>query len=375
VAAQVRGGETLDAICRNLDLGDSEFAALIGKMRAHFRFHIHPGQSYRAVFLREPGEMRLQSFALEARSGERLHRLDRCDTVPEAPEYAYLEEDVPVQTDTVAVSGVLRGNLFDSFLSLGETPALIDEVTRIFAWDIDFFRDPREGDAFQALIEKRFSPDGRFLGYGSLLGARYENAGRAFDAILYKERFYGADGRSLEKRLMKAPLRFSRISSGFSRSRLHPVLGIRRPHWGVDYAAPSGTPILAAGSGVVAYAKWVGGYGKTIKIRHNGVYSTYYAHLRGYARGISAGRRVSQGQVIGYLGSTGMSTGPHLDYRVEKNGRYINPTQMVSESLQGIPTAERTAFFDHRDQVFALMGVESPVRVASASADSAAGGG
>jgi murein DD-endopeptidase MepM/ murein hydrolase activator NlpD len=254
---------------------------------------------------------------------------------------------------------------------------LVGEITRIFAWDIDFFRDPRPGDGFQILAEKRFrQDDGRFLGYGRVLAARYENAGRSFGAVLYRDRYYTPEGKGLEKQLMKVPLRYNaRVSSGFSSSRLHPVLGVRRPHWGVDYAGPTGTPILAAGSGTIAYAKWVNGYGKTIKIRHNGVYSTYYAHLHGYAPGISAGKRVAQGDVIGYMGSTGLSTGPHLDYRVEKNGRYVNPLTVISDPVAGVSASELPAFLSQRDRYFALLAVEQTRLARHAAPDSALTGG
>jgi murein DD-endopeptidase MepM/ murein hydrolase activator NlpD len=322
--------------------------------------------------------LRLQSFILEARAGDSLHVLDRVDPNVSSPvgegepggviAFQYAEKEIPVRVDTVAVSGELRGNLFDSFLAMGEQPVLVDEMIRIFAWDIDFFRDPRTGDVFQVLMEKRFAPAGRFLGYGEVLAARYENAGRAFDAVRYQGRYFASDGRSLEKQLMKAPLRFSSISSGFSHARLHPILGVKRPHWGVDYVAPAGTPIFAAGDGMVVYAKWCGGYGRTVKIRHNVVYNTYYGHLQGYADAIAAGTRVSQGQVIAYLGMSGLATGPHLDYRVERNGAYVNPRTLVSEALAGVPASDFPAFGAQRDRMLARMGGSVSTRLARRSA-------
>jgi len=358
VVAAVRPGETLDAILRNFDVADREFRGLLQNVRTHFRFPIHVGEVYRAVFAHEPGKPWLKSFSLETRSGETLHSLAldesiaAFDSATDPIAYAYSERQIPVRLDTVTASGTLQGNLFDSFVGLGESPALIDAVTRIFAWDIDFFRDPRVGDSFRVLMEKRYSLGGRFLGYGQVLSARYVNAGHVFDAVLFNNRYYGADGHSLEKRLMKAPLHFTRISSGFTHSRLHPILGVRRPHWGVDYAAPMGTPILAAGDGVVQYAKWSDGYGRTVKIRHNGVYSTYYGHLQGFAKGIGAGKRVTQGQVIAYLGMSGLATGPHLDYRVEKNGAFINPVKIISEPMEGVASTDLAEFQLRRDRFF-----------------------
>jgi murein DD-endopeptidase MepM/ murein hydrolase activator NlpD len=275
--------------------------------------------------------------------------------------------DIPIRTDTVAVNGSLSSNLYEAFVAQGETGALIQQVTKIFAWDLDFFRDPRSGDAFSLLVEKRYGEDGSFRGYGKVLSAKYVNRGKDFYGISYKGAYFNQDGRSMEKMLMKAPLNFARVTSGFSAARMHPVLGVKRPHWGIDYAGPRGTKILAAGDGIIEYSKWVNGYGKTIKIRHNGVYNTYYAHLNGYASGMGAGRRVRQGEVIGYMGMTGLATGVHLDYRVEYNGRYINPASLKMESKQGVEKTEWKEFCDHRDQLLARMSTSEFRHFASVS--------
>jgi murein DD-endopeptidase MepM/ murein hydrolase activator NlpD len=268
---------------------------------------------------------------------------------------AYSVSDIPVRTDTVAVNGILSNNLYDAFVSLGETGALIHQVTKIFAWDLDFFRDPRVGDAFSLLVEKKRGEDGSFRGYGRVLSAKYVNRGREFYGILYRDSYFDEGGRSLEKMLMKAPLNYVRVTSGFSGARMHPVLGVTRPHWGIDYAGPLNTKILAAGDGVVEYAKWVNGYGKTVKIRHNGVYNTYYAHLNGYAAGMRPGRRVRQGEVVAFMGRTGLATGVHLDYRVESQGRYINPASLKMESKVGVAKAELQSFCAYRDVLLARM--------------------
>jgi murein DD-endopeptidase MepM/ murein hydrolase activator NlpD len=268
---------------------------------------------------------------------------------------AYSVSDIPVRTDTVAVNGILSNNLYDAFVSMGETGALIQQVTKIFAWDLDFFRDPRVGDAFSLLVEKKRGEDGSFRGYGRVLSAKYVNRGREFYGILYRDSYFDESGRSLEKMLMKAPLNYVRVSSGFTSARMHPVLGVTRPHWGIDYAGPLNTKILAAGDGVVEYAKWVNGYGKTMKIRHNGVYNTYYAHLNGYAAGMRPGQRVRQGEVVAFMGRTGLATGVHLDYRVEFQGRYINPASLKMESKVGVAKAELQSFCAYRDVLLARM--------------------
>jgi murein DD-endopeptidase MepM/ murein hydrolase activator NlpD len=315
----------------------------------------------------------LQSFLLEDRYSEHKHVLAResrsgtmevtvdsavIASAPVAPSpstLTYTKVEIPIRIDTVAVTGNLSTNLYEAFISKGETPALIQLVTKIFAWDVDFFKDPRVGDAFNLLVEKRYGEDGNFRGYGQVLSAKYVNRGKEFYGILYKGAYFDQQGGSLEKMLLKVPLNFAHVSSGFTSSRLHPILGVNRPHWGVDYAAPKGTKIFAAGDGTIEYAKWVNGYGKTMKIRHNGVYNTYYAHLNGFASGMSAGRRVKQGEVVAFLGMTGMATGPHLDYRVECHGSYINPASLKMEAKEGVAKAEWKEFCDHRDLLLARM--------------------
>src|SRR5690606_845585 len=356
---RVRTGESFNSIARNLDVAESESSLLLTGIREHFGLKLYAGQVYRVVFRIAEGARELHTFILEDRFSEHKHVLTLAAPRPEAlisaslgdeapTDKGYIEEPrpvyekmpIPVRIDTVAVSGVLNTNLYDAFLSRGETGALIHQVTKIFAWDIDFFKDPRVGDEFALLVEKRYGEDGAFRGYGQILSAKYSNRGQDFCGILYNGSYFNEEGRSMEKMLMKAPLNFARVTSNFSRSRMHPVLGVARPHWGIDYGGPLGTKILAAGDGKVEYSKWVNGYGKTIKIRHNGVYNTYYAHLNGYASGIQAGRRVKQGEVIGYMGKTGLATGVHLDYRVEYNGSYINPASLKMESKQGVDKGE-----------------------------------
>lgn len=358
LVTRIQVGESFKGIVQALGLEESEASLLLSSIKENYRFKLFAGQSYRVIFRVAHSGTSVHSFSLEDRYSDTRHQLLRSESAGAGFRVASLDYAVvpiPVRTDTALVVGALATSLYDAFLAKGETPALIQLVTRIFAWDIDFFKDPREGDEFSLLVEKRFGEDGSFRGYGQVLSAKYANGGREFYGILYKGSYFDQKGRSLEKMLLKAPLNFARVSSGFSRSRLHPVLGVARPHWGIDYSAPTGTKILAAGDGTVEYAKWVNGYGKTIKIRHNGIYSTYYAHLNGYAAGIRAGKRVTQRDVIGYLGMTGMATGPHLDYRVERAGSYINPASLKTESKEGVMTAEWKDFCDRRDQLLSRM--------------------
>lgn len=394
LSGRVKTGESFNTIVRGLALPAGDAQCLLGSIKGNFRFKLYAGQAYKCVRRIGPQGPVLDAFLLEDRYSDRRHVLRRpgeaasagmnaasAPALPVGPSaapearpasaaaplpslpggtaapgaLAYSVSDIPVRTDTVAVNGVLSNNLYEAFVSLGETGALIQQVTKIFAWDLDFFRDPRVGDAFSLLVEKKHGEDGSFRGYGRVLSAKYVNRGREFYGILYRDSYFDQDGRSLEKMLMKAPLNYVRVTSGFTSARLHPVLGITRPHWGIDYAGPLNTKILAAGDGVVEYAKWVNGYGKTMKIRHNGVYNTYYGHLNGFAAGMSAGRRVRQGEVVAYMGRTGLASGVHLDYRVEFQGRYINPASLKMEAKAGVAKAEWQSFCAYRDVLLARM--------------------
>lgn len=244
-------------------------------------------------------------------------------------------------------NGTIEYSLWSTMIDQGLSPALALELSDIYAWTIDFF-GIQKGDSFVALYEQLIV-DGDPLSIGRILAACFNHAGRDYYAFYYvqdgKGDYFDADGNSLRKAFLKTPLKFSRISSHFSHSRKHPVLKIYRPHHGVDYAAPVGTPVMSIGNGTVTKARVSGGAGKMVEIRHNSIYTTQYLHLSGYGKGIREGARVSQGQVIGYVGSTGLSTGPHLDFRVYKNGTPLNPLKL--ESPPGEPVQEK-----YRDDYF-----------------------
>ncbi|MCF6184814.1 MAG: peptidoglycan DD-metalloendopeptidase family protein [Bacteroidales bacterium] len=243
-------------------------------------------------------------------------------------------------------AGVITSNLWFAMEDAGVNPILANDLSEIFAWTVDFFGLQRN-DKFKMIYEEKFVND-TSIGYGKILAAYFEHYGDTIYAIPFKqdsiESFYDLDGNSLRKAFLKAPLKFSRISSGFSYARKHPILKIVRPHLGVDYAAPSGTPVHALGDGVVLKAYYTHGGGNFIKIKHNSVYSTGYMHLRGFAKGIHAGVRVQQGQVIGYVGMTGLATGPHLDFRVWKNGKNINPLHVDAPPVEPIKPEFKEGF-------------------------------
>ena len=237
------------------------------------------------------------------------------------------------------VRGEVRRSLFESVEALGESPQLVLELVEIFSSDFDFTADTRAGDRFRLLVEKRYAGE-QFVDYGQILVAQYLSDGQVLTGVAFegsggRVAYYDQEGRSLKKTFLKSPLEFTRITSGFTYARPHPILGGVRPHLAVDYAAPVGTPVRAVADGTVVLAGWNGGNGIQVHLRHHAGYETIYNHLSKLAPGVRTGGRVSQRQVIGYVGSTGLSTGPHLDYRVARNGRFVNP--LSEKFLPGQP--------------------------------------
>lgn len=226
---------------------------------------------------------------------------------------------------------------------------MVLDFADIFGWDIDFFVDVREGDSFRVLLEDNYK-DGKFIYTKRVLAAEFKNQGREYRVFYLKdnddgiEGYYDSEGRSVRKQFLKSPLRYSRISSSFTNRRLHPILKIYRPHYGIDYAAPKGTPIEAVCDGKVTFAGWKGGYGNCITIQHNSTYLSNYGHLSNFANGIKSGVKVKQGEIIGYVGSTGLATGPHLDFRIAENGEFINPFNLKNVNTRGVSSTCREKF-------------------------------
>ena len=260
------------------------------------------------------------------------------------------------------VHGRVERSLFHAIEEAGEQPQLVIALVNIFEWDFDFTADTRAGDRFRLAVEKRYAGD-TFVSYGRVLAAQYQSERRLLTGIAFAvgTRFahYDADGRSLRKMFLKSPLEFTRITSGFTYARPHPILGGRRPHLAIDYAAPTGTPIRAVADGVVVKAGWDGGYGRIVRIRHRAGYETLYAHLSRLGRGVRPGVRVRQRQVVGHVGTTGVSTGPHLHYEVIKGGRRVNPLGEKFIPGEPIPTAQRTQFQRHAASLIERLEAES----------------
>jgi murein DD-endopeptidase MepM/ murein hydrolase activator NlpD len=269
------------------------------------------------------------------------------------------EKDVTIKRQRR--SAVIESSLWGAIMRDSLPYSLAAELEDIYQWTVDFF-GIQKGDHFTVIYDEKLI-DTTHVGIGRIWGAKFNHAGKDVYAIPFRQndkiQYWEFNGASLRKQLLKAPLKFSRISSRFSRSRLHPVHRVYRPHLGVDYAAPTGTPVHAVADGVVTFKGWGGGGGNTLKIKHAGNLVTGYLHLSKFAKGISQGTRVSQGQVIGYVGSTGTSTGPHLDYRIWKNGTNIDPLKVPQEPAEPIKE-ENTAAFEHiRDRIVAELNGEA----------------
>lgn len=262
----------------------------------------------------------------------------------------------------------IASSLFDAANQAGLSHGLIMELANVFGYDIDFAMDIREGDEFDVLYEQK-TLDGEIVGTGAILAARFVNRGNTYTAIRYttsqgETGYYTAEGNNVRKAFIRTPVDFARISSRFSKGRKHPILNKIRAHKGVDYAAPRGTPIKAAGDGKVILAGPKGGYGNTVVIQHGSRYRTLYAHMQGFAKNIRAGATVKQGQIIGYIGTTGLSTGPHLHYEFQVNGTHVDPLsqkQLIADPLSG---KEKQRFLQHSAPLMAVLDQERSVLLA-----------
>lgn len=263
------------------------------------------------------------------------------------------------------IAGVVEGSFYDAIMALGEQSALATEFAKILAWDMDFSRHVHPGDEFSILYERLYTKgsdgQGTYVRPGRILAGRY--AGRSGEhTVVYYENgngeggYFRPDGSSIERAFLAAPLEFSRITSRFTNARRHPILKITRPHPGIDYAAPYGTPIFSVADGVVEFSARAGASGNLVRIRHTGGFTSHYAHLSRFARGLRVGDKVKQKQIIGYVGSTGLSTGPHVCFRVKKNGHYVDPMRIAKPAGPAIEYDRIDHFRDVRDQRLADLG-------------------
>lgn len=373
----LRRGETLSELLERAELDAAEARVLLAELTGHQDPRsLRPGMTIEYRRSTRTGTLRGLEMRVDAD-----HTLE---VARDGGEWNAAVREVEVRPDTAVLAGAVRSSLYQALLDgegdipRGEREAVADILAdRIFAWKLDFSRDLREGDTYRILLERQVRPDGTAR-ESKVLAVQFQVDGTEHEAYFFRgsdgwEDYYDGRGESLRRAFLRAPLEFRRISSTFSRGRYHPILHRMRAHNGIDYAASAGTPVRAVGDGVITKAGWGGGYGNVVQIRHRAAYASRYAHLRGFAPGIRPGVRVKQGDLIGYVGSTGLSTGPHLHYEFHENGRPINPTSIKFLTGEPVPASARARFRALvRDRV-ALMDRENGAqRLAAAGAADAA---
>lgn len=360
---------TLSNVLRLHHLIDEDIRALVDVIADHVDLRrLRAGQPYR---LERLFDGRVLEFVYEIDGDRRLeiHRL----TMGDEPRFEAEVVAIPKTMTLATVTGTISHDtpsLIQAIDAAGERIELSLALADVFSGEIDFNNDLQPGDTFRLAVERGTREDGEFAGYGPVLAAEFVNDGRALRAIRFtppggKPDYFDEQGRSLKRFFLKSPLKFEpRITSSFSRARRHPILHYTRAHNGVDYAAPTGAPVVSVAAGVVTFAGWNGGGGRTVKVRHASGYQSEYLHLSKIDPGIRSGIRIAQGQIVGRVGSSGLATGPHLHYGLKRNGTYVNPVVEHRNMPPGepVPAVYLAAFGAERDRLFGLLGRDTGVR-------------
>jgi murein DD-endopeptidase MepM/ murein hydrolase activator NlpD len=354
---EIGSGETLGSSLRRQGISPATVHLIATEMRKVFDFrHARAGDRYR---LGQDTDGRVLDFRY-SQSAEESYYL-----AWEGTRYVVRRETAELRPLIAKIAGVVDSSFYDSVLALGEQSTLAAAFAHILAWDLDFSRQVHPGDSFQILYERlyRTDDDGEevYVRPGRILAGRYEGRYSEHTVVYFEDddgkgAYFRPDGSSVERAFLAAPLEFSRITSRFTGARRHPILNVTRPHPGIDYAAPRGTPIWAVAEGVVEYRARAGASGNLIRIRHQGGLTSHYAHLASFAKGISVGSRVEQKQIIGYVGSTGLSTGPHVCFRVKRDGAYVDPMKISGPAGDPVGPSNLSAFASIRDQLLADLG-------------------
>jgi len=364
----VSNGATWSDLLQDMDIDQQTVFNVTEAVRRVYNLRsLRPGNKF-SVTRSHDGKLQLASYRVDPehellvnRDGQAFH--------------AEIKE-TPGKITTVAVSGSVAGSLFDSVIAAGEKPELAVRLAEIFAWDMDFNTDTQRGDIFHMLVEKKQYVDGSAPAYGRILVAEYDNVGHPYKAVLFHDpqghpAYYSADGKSLQKAFLRSPLRFAaRVSSHFSLHRYHPILKVSRPHLGTDYAAPTGTPVQTIADGRVDFAGYKGGDGNMVKVSHIRGYETYYLHLSRVL--VRRGQSVHQGQRIGLVGQTGLATGPHLDFRIQQRGQFVNFERLKLPPANPVDKHDWAEFETTRDKWMAIM-QPNPSNVAAQTGDSERG--
>jgi murein DD-endopeptidase MepM/ murein hydrolase activator NlpD len=364
---QIRSGTTLASSLRGAGVEPEVVHLIATTMAPDFDFRrARPGHEYR-LDQDERGEVVEFRYRTSTTSSYRMVR--------EGDGYRVVHEETELVPRTTRLAGVVVSTLYKAVVDLGEDGQLARDFADVFAWDIDFQRSVQPGDEFQILYERLYRVEDRggeiYVRPGRILAARYDGTAGRHEAVYFEPEegrggYYRPDGTSVQGQFLMAPLRHARISSSYSSARRHPILKVTRPHHGIDYAAPSGTPVWAVADGEVIYRARAGGFGNLVKIRHANGYVSYYAHLSRFAKGLSVGQQVGQKQVIGYVGQTGLATGPHVCFRIAKNGQYVNPARLRSPSGPPVPQELYSTF----KAASAILLAELDARAVVASEDS-----
>ena len=359
----VNSGDSLYLIFKRLGLSQRDLALMTGlKPLKRKLARIAPGQEI---------ELYVDTESRLTRLVHRLDRLRSLNVFRDGDAFAFEEIVEPPEVAIATATGVIDTSLFEAGQEAGLSDRLIMQMAEIFAWDIDFVFDIRAGDRFALVFEEQFK-DGEKIGEGPIVAAEFTNRDRRIRAVRYHDptgrvAYFSPDGRSMRKAFLRTPVNFTRISSRFSSSRKHPILHKVRAHRGVDYAAPRGTAVKASGDGRVVFAGRKGGYGRTIILRHGPVYTTLYAHLSRFSKGIRPGKRVEQGQTIGYVGSTGLSTGPHLHYEFRVQGVHRDPLRVKLPQAAPLPEEYMDDFQSRARPLLARLDLTTRTAVATAN--------
>lgn len=337
--ARIERGDTIASVLQRLQIDDDHANQVLQRSsEARALYRLIPGRTVRAQTTASG-----QLIALRYLNGTQLLKIDR-----EADTFSISEGDAETEIRTHMRSGEIRTSLFAATDAAEMSDAVAVQIAEVFSTDIDFHRDLRKGDRFSAIYEVHYH-QGQPIKTGRLLSAEFVNQGKTFQAVWFQNPdgeggYYTPDGKNIRKAFLRSPLEFSRVSSGFTMSRFHPVLKTWRAHKGVDYAAPTGTRVRATGDGIVEFAGRQGGYGNLVVLRHQSKYTTWYGHLSRFAPGISRGKRVSQGEIIGFVGSTGVATGPHLHYEFRTNNIHQDPLRVAMPPAPPLAPQHRAAF-------------------------------
>lgn len=350
LTATVMPGDTLGQILDRNEVSRADAQDAISALRSVFDpRRLTPGQSVTlSLVADEDGPATLARLMIEAEPGRRSIVARQ-----ENGKFSADEEHDPISVETMTYSGTIQSSLFAAGERAGMSPGALQQLIRLFSYDVDFQRDIQKGDSFEVMVDRRRLPDGTTVGDGEIDYAALTLSGTTLRLYRFEDRsgfvdYYNEKGQSVRKALLRTPVDGARISSGFG-MRNHPVLGFSKMHKGVDFATPIGTPVFAAGDGVVEQAGEWSSYGNYLRIRHTGTHATAYGHLSGYAKGIRAGMRVRQGQIVAYSGNTGRSTGPHLHYEVLVSGAQVNPLSIKMPSGRALAGEELRQFGKLRD--------------------------